>query len=97
MRSRQTPSFWRKPHHLHETAESLTRYCGRYCRILADLGQCFTVRHPRVGFRRGTISMGEGGVDLKNMGMVYPVARPGKLCVADCVDGATQGNVGHSA
>lgn len=97
MRSRQTPPFWRKLHRLHETAESLPWYCGRYCRILADLGQCFTVRRPRVGFRRGTISMGEGGVGLKSMGVVYPIARPGKLCVADCGDGATQRNVGHSA
>lgn len=61
------------------------------------MGKCFAVHRPRVGFRRGTVSMGKGGVDLKSMGVVYTVARTGKLCVADCVDGATQGNVGHGS
>ncbi len=41
--------------------------------------------------------MGHGGVDLKNMGVVYSVARSGKLCVAYSVDGETQGNIGHRA
>lgn len=41
--------------------------------------------------------MGDGGVDLEGVGVVYALAWPRKLCVADCVDGATQGNVGHSS
>lgn len=50
-----------------------------------------------MGALRGTVSLEQSGIDLKNMGVVYPVARPGKLCVADGVDGATQRNVGYSA
>ena len=93
MRPRQTPSFQLTLCRDYEASECHTWYHGRYCRILADLGEYFAVHRAGVGIHRGTVSMGDGGVDLANMGVVHALARLRKLGLADCVDGSTQGDV----
>ena len=93
MQPRQTPPFALILCRDHETSECHTWYHGRYCRILADLGEYFAVHRAGVGIHRGTVSMGDGGVDLANMGVVHALARLRKLGLADCVDGSTQGDV----
>lgn len=84
----ELPSCWD-----HEVSERHTRYYGRDRRILADLGRYIALHCGRMGFRRGTVSLGDGRVDLKGLGLVYAVARCRKLGLADCVDGSTQGDV----
>ena len=93
MRPRQTPSFQLTLCRDHEASECHTWYHGRYCRILADLGEYFAVHRAGVGIHRGTVSMGDGGVDLANMGVVHALARPRKLGLADGVDASTQGDI----
>ena len=90
---RHTLPFELTPCRDHEVSERHTRYYSRDRRILADLGQYFSVHRARVGFHRRTVPMGDGGVDLANMGVVHALARLRKLGLADCVDGSTQGDV----
>lgn len=93
LKPRQTPALALILCWDYETSECHTWYYGRDHRILVDLGQYFAVHRARVGVHRRTVSLGDGGVDLANMGVVHALARLRKLDLADGVDGSAQGDV----
>lgn len=93
MQPRQTLPFELTTRRDYEVPERHTWYYGCDRRILADLGRYFAVHRAWVGFHRRPVSMGDGRVDLANMGLVHALARLRKLSLANCVDGSTQGDV----
>lgn len=93
LKPRQTPPLAHILCRDYETSECHPWYYGRDHRILVDLGQYFAVHRARVGVHRRTVSLGDGGVDLANMGVVHALARLRKLGLADGVDGSAQGDV----
>mgnify|MGYP003507343933 CR=1 FL=1 len=80
--------------HIYETAELPSGDPRSRCRILADLGNSCSGRCARMGAPRGDLSLAEGRVDYRDLGMGDVVAWAGKLCMAGGIDDSAQGPVG---